>query len=181
VNQIDWAIATTPHPNSDWQAIQTRLPIKQIYDHPALPRPGLLPRTTNSSPNPTPLVPHQVFRFGTSQIQFLTTTPSVVQLTFGDRGWLWLDETFDTQAASANKSLPQTEVLWWSGKALSPNVLNQIHPKIAIASGKKVDEKTAIVLKKLNTQIYSTGQDGAIQWTPSTGFKSTLNQNSTPF
>jgi competence protein ComEC len=183
VNHLDWAIAASPRTKMTWEAIQTRLPIAQFVDHPAIvsPSSGSFLSSTVTQ-NHASLILNQTMRFGSSQVQLLSTAPSVVKFMLGDRAWLWLDEIALPQQATLTSSgtVPQVDVLWWSGKPLTSLLLNQIKPKIAIASASKVDEKTAIALQKLGTQLYCTGRDGAIQWTPKTGFNTTLTRTNDP-
>jgi competence protein ComEC len=72
------------------------------------------------------------------------------------------------------RSLSQTDVLWWPGNGLNVELLNAIRPSVAIASSNSIDPKTADFLKDQNIQILWTGRDGAIQWTPTNGFETTL-------
>jgi competence protein ComEC len=44
-------------------------------------------------------------------------------------------------------------------------------PKIAIAATTTPDIETIRLLEKHQVHVYYTGRDGAIQWSPATGFK----------
>ena len=64
--------------------------------------------------------------------------------------------------------------LWWSGNKLNPELLNIIRPEVAIASADSVHPDMIELFKENNIPLFWTGRDGAIQWTPITGFQSTL-------
>ena len=72
------------------------------------------------------------------------------------------------------KSFQSTEVLWWSGNKLNAELLNIIRPKVAIASSDSVHPDMIEFFQENNIPLFWTGRDGAIQWTPITGFQSTL-------
>jgi competence protein ComEC len=62
-------------------------------------------------------------------------------------------------------------------------LLAAVGPKVAIASADEIDPETAAQLHQSKTQIFWTGRDGALQWTPAAGFKTTLEneENQTSF
>jgi len=66
-------------------------------------------------------------------------------------------------------------VLCWNGKRLPSQVLAALRPQVAIAIANKVDPQTTAQFRTLGTRLYWTGRDGAIQWTPNDGFKTTLD------
>ena len=94
------------------------------------------------------------------------------------RGQSWLllgDSKLSEQSKLlAQKSFQPTEVLWWSGNKLNPELLNIIRPEVAIASADSVHPDMIELFKENNIPLFWTGRDGAIQWTPITGFQSTL-------
>ena len=99
-----------------------------------------------------------------------------MQLQIQDRTWLLLNNLkFDEQKKLAlNENLPRAQVLWWSGKALVTDLLKAIKSEVAIASSATVDSDTLSKLRKAKTQVFWTGRDGAIQWTPSGKFEATI-------
>ena len=102
----------------------------------------------------------------------------MVQFQISDRTWLWvgdLNQSEQNQLVNLKQLPGQTEaealqVLWWSGKALTPYLLTALNPKVAIAASENLDEETVAILTKANTRIYSTEKDGALRWTPDIGF-----------
>jgi competence protein ComEC len=177
VNQIDWAIAATPPtPNSGWSVISDRILTKHITLLPIQPRPT---NTQPEAPAAPPLDPKYPFlaegetvQLNTTTIQLLKSTPTWVQIQVGDQRWLWLKDV--PKQAWSISALQGHQVLWWSGKPIAPEILTAIHPKVAIAYSAKLDAATRDRLKALDAKVYTTAQAGAIQWTPATGFKSTL-------
>jgi competence protein ComEC len=163
INQIDWAIALQPSTKSQsgWPQLRSLLP-KQRYHHPDLP---ILPTAKSAISQALGL--GQPVNVGAIEITLLPPNGWGAQFTLGKHRWFWLDKlpTEPADLAQAINLLMPATVLWWSGKAVPTEMLNRIQPKIAIASGKTVNPDTAYRLRQLKTQLYWTGQDGAIQWT----------------
>jgi competence protein ComEC len=67
------------------------------------------------------------------------------------------------------------QVLWWSGDRLAPEVLKHLKPQVAIASANRVDVTTARELAERGIVLYLTGENGAVQWTPNQGFRTSLS------
>jgi competence protein ComEC len=172
VNQIDWAIAgSQPTVDSGWAAIGNRIPTKNIMVLPARRR-----TEAASVPLLDPQYPvldeGQTIKLNATTIQLLKSIPTWVQIQVGDQRWLWLKDV--PQKFWSVSALQGHQVLWWSGKAIAPEILAAIRPEVAIAYAAKLDPATRVQLKALNAKVYTTAQAGAIQWTPATGFKSTL-------
>ncbi len=72
---------------------------------------------------------------------------------------------------------PAIELLWWPGQPLDPALIDDLRPQVAIAAAPRVDPATATQLSHHQTRIYWTGRDGALQWTPETGFVPLLEGN----
>jgi beta-lactamase superfamily II metal-dependent hydrolase len=68
-------------------------------------------------------------------------------------------------------TLTKTKVLWWTGGKLRRELLRQVQPKVAIATGKKLDRATADWLQQQGARVYWLKRDGAVQWQPRTGFR----------
>lgn len=186
INQIDWAIATNSKLNgrSGWAQILEKLTIKNFYDVGSSKQTELVDRlllnmiqADRISYSSLPL--GQLIQIGATNLQLINTQPSIVQFQIGDMIWLWLgDLQPDEQRmllSSINLSRP--DVLWWSGKPLQASLLQALQPKVAIASANSIDPETANILRLAKTEIYSTSRDGAIQWTPNTGFETMLENN----
>ncbi|HAJ61661.1 MAG TPA: hypothetical protein DCP31_22410, partial [Cyanobacteria bacterium UBA8543] len=113
---------------------------------------------------------------GSTAIKLVKAEPSVLQLQIHSKTWLLLGEIKpDAQQKLAETgNLRPVEVLWWSGETLTPELLEALKPKVAIASSNTVDLETAQQLRNAKIPLYWTGRDGAIQWTPNGGFETTL-------
>jgi competence protein ComEC len=170
INQIDWGIALDA-PQSDrsgWTNLLKRLQIKTFYTNTAQKNPGLLtPGTSQPLPMGKPVT------LGSTSIKLISTEPPILQLQILDQIWLFLGELkpdIQTQLGMSGR-LPHPQVLWWSGGQISPDLLQDLQPKVAIASATTIDAETLQNLQKINAQIYWTGRDGAIQWTPTEQFE----------
>ncbi|MGI0489775.1 ComEC/Rec2 family competence protein [Pantanalinema rosaneae CENA516] len=178
VNHLDWAIATTPIAQQPgWTGLLKAIPVQQIYTFSgAQPdTPGIPATTNNPLAKPIHLFPNQTIRLGSAQIQPLPTDPAIAQFTLHDQTWLWLGSPTTTTQKTLLSSHPvHPQVLWWSGKPLHPELIAALKPEVAIASATKIDADTANQFRQVGTQLYWTGQDGAIQWTPGEGFVTKL-------
>lgn len=101
--------------------------------------------------------------------QLLNLYPPLLQLRLPQQNW-WL-------ITDANRFLPNLltnslpTVLIWQGKTLDSNWITTFPIKTAIAISRSVDSQTRDLLEKQGIQLYVTGIDGAIQWTPQKGFQ----------
>ncbi|MBD1832044.1 ComEC/Rec2 family competence protein [Cyanobacteria bacterium FACHB-472] len=176
VNQIDWAVVTDSQlsPRSGWAKILERLPVSTFYVNAASM--GKLGTLGVKIP-PQALPVGQSVPIGTSAIKLINSQPPVVQLQISDQSWLVLGNfkpEENERKLALLKQLPPVQVLWWSGESLQADVLQKMQPKVAIASSATIDPETAQTLRKINTKLYTTERDGAIQWTPSGAFETTL-------
>jgi competence protein ComEC len=113
---------------------------------------------------------------GSIPVALINAEPPVLQLQIRNQTWLLLgDMNLDVQQQLlSNHNLQPVQVLWWSGESLSPDLLNVLQPKVAIASAHAVNLDAVQLLQKAKIPLYWTGRDGAIQWTPQEGFETTL-------
>jgi competence protein ComEC len=193
VNSVNSAIATHPHLglNAGWGKLLERLPIKAFYDNNVSTQidsgshQELMTAVQSRQGVYFPLETNSTINLGSVRLQFVNAEIPVVELMVGEETWLMLGEI----APEAQKKLVATgtlkpaQVLWWSGKMLTPELLTAVGPKVAIASADEIDPETAAQLQKTKTQIFWTGRDGALLWTPPGGFKTTLEseENQTSF
>jgi len=193
VNSVNSAIATHPHLglNAGWRKLLERLPIKAFYDNNvptqihSASRQELMTAVQSRQGVYFPLETNSTINLGSVGLQFVNAEIPVVELLVGEETWLMLGEI----APEAQKKLVATgilkpaQVLWWSGTTLTPELLKAVGPRVAIASADEIDPETAAQLQKTKTQIFWTGRDGALLWTPAGGFKTTLEseENQTSF
>ena len=112
---------------------------------------------------------------GSTAIELVSAKPPLLQLQISDRTW-WLLGSSQTDPKDlqplTGKIAPQ--VLLWSGKHLPLEWLAILKPNVAIAASSTVARDTQQQLQQKQIQLYWTGRDGAIQWTPERGFQKTL-------
>ncbi|MEG4857505.1 ComEC/Rec2 family competence protein [Microcoleus sp. K1-B6] len=193
VNSVNFAIATHGHlgVSSGWGKLLERLPIKTFYDNPA-PKPihrgsnqEFITAVQSRQGVYFPLETNSTVDLGATRLQFVNAEIPVVEFLVGNRTWLLVGEmTPEVQKKlAATGTLKPAQVLWWSGKALTAELLGAVGPQVAIASANEIDPETAAQLRQSKTQIFWTGRDGALQWTPAGGFKTTLEseENQTSF
>ncbi|MEG4147557.1 ComEC/Rec2 family competence protein [Microcoleus sp. Pol12B5] len=193
VNSVNFAIATHGHLglSDGWGKLLERLPVKTFYDNNA---PKQIHRGSNQEFMTAvqsrqgvyfPLETNSTVDLGSTRLQFVNAEIPVVEFLVGNRTWLLVGEmTPEAQKKlAATGTLKQAQVLWWSGKALTAELLSAVGPQVAIASADEIDPETAAQLRQSKTQIFWTGRDGALQWTPAGGFKTTLEseENQTSF
>jgi len=171
VNQIQHAIATTaPNaPRTGWKTLQQHLSVQRFY----LPQP--IPAADGQAI--ARLVPGQSVQLGSAKMTMIADLPLAATLYLKNQTWLWLNNLNADQQTQLlqTATLPDVDVLWWSGKYLKPELLRQVNAEVAIAFGKQVHPEAIAALQQRKTRLYSTGQDGAIQWTPEAGFTTTLD------
>ncbi|MBW3587476.1 MAG: ComEC/Rec2 family competence protein, partial [Cyanobacteria bacterium 0813] len=193
VNSVNFAIAAHGHLglSGGWGKLLERLPIKTFYDNNA---PKQIHRGSNQEFITAvesrqgvyiPLETNSKVDLGSTRLQFVNAEIPVVELLVGNRTWLLVGEmTPEAQKKlAAMGTLKPAQVLWWSGKTLTAELLSAVGPQVAIASANEIDPETALQLRQSKTQIFWTGRDGALQWTPAGGFKTTLEseENQTSF
>ncbi|MEG4577581.1 ComEC/Rec2 family competence protein [Microcoleus sp. N3A4] len=193
VNSVNFAIATHGHLglSGGWGKLLERLPIKTFYDNNA---PKQIHRGSDREFMTAvqshqgvyfPLETNSTVDLGSTRLQFVNAEIPVVELLVGNRTWLLVGEmTPEAQKKlAATGTLKPAQVLWWSGKTLTAELLGAVGPQVAIASADEIDPETAAQLRQSKTQIFWTGRDGALQWTPAGGFKTTLEseENQTSF
>lgn len=187
INKINFAIAANSHLglSGGWQKLLERLPIQTFYDNPA-PQPDYY--TTNQGflsaiqARQGVYLPWQVnhqINLESTQLQLIDADAPVIQLIIGGKAWLLIGNIEpETQKRLVNQgSFGDIEVLWWSGEFLSAELLQRIKPEVAIASANIIDPETIDRLSQAGIQVFSTGRDGALIWTPAEGFKTTLDSD----
>ncbi|NJR63019.1 MAG: DUF4131 domain-containing protein [Cyanobacteria bacterium CRU_2_1] len=172
INRIDWAIAPHLHPLNleGWKQILAHTSIQTFYsDSDVEAVLNQQPAHPNTS---LPMSGNQTVQLGSTQTQLISVEPSILKIQVADQTWLLLSDLppVEEQARTIANFLPPAQVLWWSGKALSLEVLERVKPKTAIASARSISLTTEAWFQKHAVTIYLTGQDGAIQWTPHKGF-----------
>lgn len=176
VNQIDWGIMTnslSDHKNG-WLEIMQNLTVKTFYQTSQESEYSLVQQIGNShySSYQTLNVGQKVAT-GSTSVEILT--PTQMQLQIKGQTWLLLGTKLDLQKQLAlSKKLTHAQVLLWSGESLDPSLIKAIQPEIAIATATKLNHDTMSQLRQHKVNVFLTGRDGAIQWTPDGKFKTAI-------
>ncbi len=180
INQINWAIATNTQlsTSSGWLEILKRMPVKNFYNHVALES-----DPTSNSTILRAVQAHwgkhhflsagQTVSAGSTSVQLINTPAPMLQLKIQDQTWLLLELKPNEQNKLDITQLPPVQVLCWSG-SVAPDLLKAIKPIVAITSSATLDSNTVSMLRQNKTQVFLTGRDGAIQWTPEEKFAATI-------
>ncbi len=142
INQIDKAIALSPKTRG-WEILKKQSQIKSNVDFEKTPN-----LTLNS---------------GT-----MALTPQGLAFDVANYHWLWLS----TPLKFPDVEILPVNVLTWQGKSLNPQWLSVSKPQWAIAQSALVESQTRRLLRQDGVKLFWTGRDGAIQWSPSSGFSS---------
>ena len=178
INQLDCAVAFNSEYslNSGWSQILTNLSVKTFVS--SFPLESISSYTIIEPKEYQPLLRGRNITVGLTMIKLISNQPPMLQLKIGEQNWLLLSsreqeeqivQDLLTQASNINP-----KVFLWSGSSLKLKWFSELQPKEAIASSVTVTEDIQKYLKQQNIQLYWTGRDGAIQWTPSGGFTTTL-------
>ncbi|MCZ0900143.1 competence protein, partial [Microcoleus sp. HI-ES] len=136
VNSVNFAIASHGHLglSSGWGKLLERLPIKTFYDNNA---PKQIHRGSNQEFITAvqsrqgvyiPLETSSTVDLGSTRLQFVNAEIPVVEFLVGNRTWLLIGEmTPEVQKKlAATGTLKPAQVLWWSGKALTAELLGAV-------------------------------------------------------
>ena len=173
VNQIDRGLALNSQLKSKqaWDLVTKTVPIKNFY--------GIInneKKESKESQEPAffqELPIGQTLALGGISVRVLNAKAPLVLFEIQGQKWLWLGNLKPTEQEKLAKTIKieNLQVLWWSGKALKASLIEALEPAFAIASSRSVDAETAKYLKAVNSQLYWTGRDGAIEWTEAGGFQ----------
>jgi len=108
-------------------------------------------------------------------VEVIETEPLLMTIQTADTTWLLMGRT---RAGEQGKlvlggKLPKANVLWWSGEALDPKLVQAVKPQFLIASTNNLTEEVRNQLRQLGDEVrvLVTGRDGAISWTPVNGIE----------
>ncbi|MGB3404581.1 MAG: ComEC/Rec2 family competence protein [Microcoleaceae cyanobacterium] len=189
INQIDWSVATHSRLGLSigWQTILEKMPVGVFYDNPAskktyqVSNQAIQAALDQQQGIYLPLPVENAVVLGSTQIQLLDAEIPMVEFQIRDQTWLLLgDLTLEEQEdLIKEQKFNPTDILWWSGRRLDQRVVQLLRPKVAIATAEAIDPKTIEQLYQQQVQVFWTGHDGAIQWTPSEGFSTNLSSDET--
>jgi competence protein ComEC len=190
INQIDWAIASKfPGTESNgWLNILQNINIQNFYhavnslDN-ELETQIIQKELQNRQGSYQPLTIKQAVEVGSTMVEVINDQLPILKLQIFDQTWLFVGRVQGQEIAELLKTgdLFSPQVLWCPPESLLDLVV-ALKPQVAIAPSGDLDAKTLSALDKAQTQIFLTGRDGAIQWTPEGNFEtfmeSTENQSS---
>ncbi|MFM2432725.1 MAG: hypothetical protein RLZZ511_3939 [Cyanobacteriota bacterium] len=155
IGKLDWAIALTSEAaesdQSGWQALRSRLAIRQWHDSQALGRSVKLGR-------------------GRGEV----IAPDLLSLPIGKSRWL-LAAALPGKSQVELAQMPSLRghgVLWWPGGKLRSDLIDQIQPQVAIAFGRRLDGLTEAMLNQRGVRVFWLKRDGAVQWRSGQGVRS---------
>ncbi|MEA5598588.1 ComEC/Rec2 family competence protein [Rivularia sp. UHCC 0363] len=173
VNLINWAIAVDfqNDGSSGWLEIIDRLPIKVFYDYPSpntvLTQKAIQAKVQQDKGIYQVLSLGQTVNTGSAIIKMINNKLPIIQMQILDRSWLFVGNTEPNELRQLieTQSLPRPQVLWCPTKSLKELVI-ALQPEVAIAPNPDLEAKDVSILNQSKTQLFFTGRDGAIQWTP---------------
>lgn len=133
---------------------------------PALAQQGLNQPACRLSPQdwvyPTPACP---------SVTWLSQNPPILEVTIHQKRW-WIVLKRPKAKAPLPSPMPSSgpDVLVWAGKFFPQAWLEAFSPATAIAVAEQVSPRTRSTLKEQGSQLWVTGETGAVHWTPHQGF-----------
>lgn len=174
INQIDYAIALDNlSDHNGWSEINNKLTIRNFVGK-ERPRLGTIKKATKLISSPETITTKNF------QIQLLKDQPVLLELKTKQQTWLVIDPTKIKDNLALNQYLQKNNrghnpiIIVYSGKKIEPEWFKELKPQIIIATTNEVKDATRQQLQSQETQLYITGQDGAISWQPQSGFQTTL-------
>lgn len=188
INKIDWSIALHSQQglSRGWLGIFDSLKVKTFYDvetddekNYQTNNQPVLDALRNSLANYYTLVNNQTIQLGSTQIKLINSETPIVELIIRGQSWLLLGDAKLSEQSKllAARSFQKTQIFLWPGNKLNPELLNIIRPDVAIASSDSVHPDLVEFFQENNIPLFWTGRDGAIQWSPATGFQTTLESD----
>lgn len=177
INRLTHAIAGQSSDAQNWQTLMAQAPIQNFYQTHRL---SLPPQAIQ---RPTRLGLGQPLTLGQHRVESLSETATALKLTlFHQQTWLMLTHlSLADQRALLQSATPLTsDVLWWDGQPLYPEIIAAVQPKIAIASTRHLSSKTEEALTQRGIRVFCPERDGAVLWQPQQGYQSYLAQALNP-
>lgn len=117
----------------------------------------------------SPLGAGQSFNAGEAVISLDANSDRLWHYRRNGLDWLWLFQLdLSRQEVLAKENpLEPVDLMWWSGESIASNLLEQARPKAAIAAARTLDPDTLRLMAEQKVDVYWTGRDGAVQWSPS--------------
>ncbi len=172
INRIDYGIALDRQSNFDlgWTSIGDRLPIKYFVNS---WNPDFSLQTPSTLLKPTEAT------LATNSVKIaIQPALSVLKLSIQGQTWLILGSS-DRQEQEIARYTRQQDlnrrplVLLWSGNSLQFRWLEMLQPEMAIVAGDRISQNLMAQLERKTVPLHLTSRDGALDWTPQSGFEAT--------
>lgn len=174
INQIDWAIATNPTTNNNWQEILQSLQVKSFY---AAKENIKLFQNERSRPNSSLqlLSVGEPVKVGSTIVKLIDAQIPIWQMQIQKQNWLLVGNIkLKEQKAALSKNSTNIQVLWSFGKSLERDLVEAIAPEVVIVFSRQGDIGGFSRLGADKTKVFWTARDGAIQWTGDRKFEPTI-------
>ncbi|MGB3636318.1 MAG: ComEC/Rec2 family competence protein [Rivularia sp. (in: cyanobacteria)] len=179
VNIIATAIATDfqNDGSNGWLEIIQRLAVKAFYDYSPTPNYALTQKAIQTQVRQDKgiyqvLSLGQTVNTGSAAIRLINNQLPIMQMQIGNQSWLFVGnlKPEELRKLIKSRSLPRPQVLWCATKSLK-QLVPALQPQVAIAPNANLETRDLSVLNQSKTQLFFTGRDGAIQWTPQRQFE----------
>jgi competence protein ComEC len=173
INRVSYAVNWLDSDPDNWSTVLEKAPVQNFYSltHDILAHPGIHHFHI--------LRGHEDHALGQQQVTRLDDSSLALRFDlFGGHPWLLLPKlTPEQQNILSKDSNLSSEVLWWHGEWLAPELVAAVQPKVAIASTAfPPDTETEQNLIAQGVQVFCTGQDGAMTWTPRQHYQAYLGE-----
>ncbi|WP_088892875.1 ComEC/Rec2 family competence protein [Leptolyngbya ohadii] len=171
INHLDWAIDLNLNPDSiaGWDYLLEQIPVKLFLSRTAradsiAAYQDLNRKVRSQQGQAMALAVGQPIDLGAIQMKPISFNPIALQIQMQGKTWLLLQNLSPRSAKLSDliSTLPQAEVLWWSGNWSDLRLLKQVQPQTAIVSGDLPRLQDKLIAQQITT--YATEQDGAVQW-----------------
>jgi competence protein ComEC len=162
INRVENALAWVDSAPENWDVLVAKTPIRHLY---SMATPPDVHGTTVNQQLPV----GEPNLLGTFQVVRLDAQSPTLQLqVMESHSWLLLPIlTKEQQLRLAENPEISSEVLWWHGEWLSPELIAAVQPRVAIASSfTTANPDTEQRLSAQGVRVFCTARDGAITWTP---------------
>ena len=170
INHIDNAIEFN-HDRSElssWKTLTQTIPIKNFY---SIGGGSIDTSTIKFEPLPLGIIK----KFDRIEINNIQASPAIFQIDIPEAKQKWMvignARVEGSQPTIDAEKLTPVQTLYWYGGKLTERAIVKMSPKVAIAATTNPDAETVQLLEQHHINVYYTGRDGAIQWTPTGEFK----------
>jgi competence protein ComEC len=181
INRVSLAVATDLSSDAQqmgWATMVERMTLEQFSPVTTAPLDPLQKQllTLNRKMRWQPLQPQESSRQGRAEVFVWRNNPALLEFKFDRLRGLMINNAEDPGLATwlAGQSLSPVQVVWLTGSAWAPEVLQQLNPEVVFVSNPKASAEAIAQLEIQVQKVYWTARDGAIQWFPHQGFKAML-------